>query len=501
MALVVYILCVLAILVLFCFFNHTKKWNRRPWSIWPLIPANFHRLHDWLAEILEANHGTVLIKRPPLLFGSDVLLTSDPANVQHIMSTNFSNYPKGSPWKQRFDIFGESIFNSDYDEWTYHRKVFRGYYSHRQFKELAAKSLHKCIHTDLIPVLDSFTEQHVAVDMQALFKRLLSCFAFYICTGSKPSSFNVESLEDPYSKAMDDAFEAILVRHLMPEGLAKFQRQLRIGTEKTLMEAWKIVDCVFEEQVQMKKEKLSKVATLNEDEDFTVLAIHMIGGKLAGSRPVTCKVTRDNILGLLMAIQDTTSITLAWFFWVLSKHSSVEAKIRKELQEYLPKGGEGKICQMLVPEQLTKMVYLHAALCETLRLFPPAPIQTRIAAEKDTLPSGHQINQQTEIAISTYAMARMTSVWGQDCNEFKPERWITENGSIRHEPPHKFFSFNAGPRICPGKELGFTLIKTFAAVIIQSYHVEAVQQFPIIATGIFLQMKHGLMVRLKKIGA
>ncbi|KAJ6986440.1 hypothetical protein NC653_019823 [Populus alba x Populus x berolinensis] len=44
-------------------------------------------------------------------------------------------------------------------------------------------------------------------------------------------------------------------------------------------------------------------------------------------------------------------------------------------------------------------------------------------------------------------------VWGQDCHEFKPERWINEKGDLKYERSAKFFTFNAGPRICPGKEM------------------------------------------------
>ncbi|KAK9276518.1 hypothetical protein L1049_006052 [Liquidambar formosana] len=72
-----------------------------------------------------------------------------------------------------------------------------------------------------------------------------------------------------------------------------------------------------------------------------------------------------------------------------------------------------------------------------------------------------------------YAVGRMASVWGKDCLEFKPERWISEEGGIKHEPSHKFFAFSAGPRTCPGKELGLIRMKAIAATIIHNYHVQA----------------------------
>ncbi|KAK4364329.1 hypothetical protein RND71_015687 [Anisodus tanguticus] len=48
-------------------------------------------------------------------------------------------------------------------------------------------------------------------------------------------------------------------------------------------------------------------------------------------------------------------------------------------------------------------------------------------------------------------------------SEFKPERWISERGTVKHEPCYKFFSFNAGPRTCIGREVPFTQMKVVAA--------------------------------------
>ncbi|KAK0603857.1 hypothetical protein LWI29_009441 [Acer saccharum] len=166
---------------------------------------------------------------------------------------------------------------------------------------------------------------------------------------------------------------------------------------------------------------------------------------------------RDNITSAFLAIGSTTTSTLSWFFWLVSKNPLVEIKIRQEVDKNLP---ENKVCPM--QEELSKLVYLHAALCETLRLFPPVPSQLRVPIQPDNLPSGDHVNENTNVMISLYAMARMVSVWGEDCCEFKPERWITEDGRIKHEPAHKFFSFNARPRICIGKDIAFTMMKGYS---------------------------------------
>lgn len=94
-------------------------------------------------------------------------------------------------------------------------------------------------------------------------------------------------------------------------------------------------------------------------------------------------------------------------------------------------------------------------------------------------------------------MGRMASIWGDDCCEFKPERWITEDGEIKHEPAHKFFAFNAGPRICPGKEIGFTVMKAIIAAIIYNYKVQVLETQSVNTTlSTVLRMENGLAARI-----
>lgn len=210
------------------------------------------------------------------------------------------------------------------------------------------------------------------------------------------------------------------------------------------------------------------------------------------------KFLRDTIVNFLLAGRDTTSAALTWFFWLVSKNPLAEAKIREELKETIPEKEDQK-WHIFRTEELNKLVYLHGALCETLRLYPPVPFQHKAPHQADVLPSGHRVHPKMKILFSLYAMGRMTTIWGKDCFEFKPERWITEQGGIKYEPSYKFFAFNAGPRTCLGKGVAFTQMKAVAAAIIHNYNVQLVQGHPVAPNvSIILHMKHELMVRVTK---
>jgi cytochrome P450 len=46
-----------------------------------------------------------------------------------------------------------------------------------------------------------------------------------------------------------------------------------------------------------------------------------------------------------------------------------------------------------------------------------------------------------------YAMHRRKDLWGNDADEFKPERFEGR------QPGPEFLPFNSGPRICVGRKL------------------------------------------------
>ncbi|KAB5525072.1 hypothetical protein DKX38_022821 [Salix brachista] len=90
-------------------------------------------------------------------------------------------------------------------------------------------------------------------------------------------------------------------------------------------------------------------------------------------------------------------------------------------------------------------------------------------------------------------MGRMEEIWGADCLEFKPERWISNKGELGDVSPYRFTTFNAGPRACIGKELAMVEMKAVGAAVIWNYSLQVVENHPILpSNSIVLHMKHGL---------
>lgn len=112
-------------------------------------------------------------------------------------------------------------------------------------------------------------------------------------------------------------------------------------------------------------------------------------------------------------------------------------------------------------------MYLKAALSETLRLYPSVPEDSKHVVADDYLPDGTFVPAGSSVTYSIYSAGRMKTVWGEDCLEFRPERWLSADGT-KFEPhdSYKFVAFNAGPRICLGKDLAYLQMKNIAGSVL-----------------------------------
>ncbi|MED6152510.1 hypothetical protein PIB30_092793, partial [Stylosanthes scabra] len=93
-------------------------------------------------------------------------------------------------------------------------------------------------------------------------------------------------------------------------------------------------------------------------------------------------------------------------------------------------------------------------------------------------------------------MGRMKQTWGEDCLEFKPERWISEKGCNIHIPSYKFIAFHAGPRSCLGKNISFIQMKMVAITLLRNFQFEVVEGHNVSPSiSVVLHMKNGLKVK------
>ncbi|EMS56473.1 Cytochrome P450 86B1 [Triticum urartu] len=476
--------------------SHGQSVLPADWPIVHMLPgviANLHNAHDYFAAILtEAGHNFRLHIPQRHIF-----LTCDPGNVRHIFTTNHANFPKGLEFAAIFDIMDGGIFTVDGEPWRRQRTKFQSVLSSPGLVSSMAACCRDKVENGLLPFFTDMASTNTPFDMQEVISRFVFDLAATPLFGVDPSLLSSDMPSMDVAVAMDTVMEVGFFRHVMPASCWKAMRRLNIGPERKLDEAHKVIRGFFMEMIEKKKINGTCVCINREKERVDVLSSYINDPDYADD-----DLLRAKLLSLMLGGRDTIGTTLPWIFYILAKNPNIVSIIRNELSPIAShKVAMGKSSMVIFePEETKHLVYLKAALYETLRLYPSAPIERKTVATADIMPSGHEVHTGDTILISLYSMARMEGVWGKDCRDYNPHRWLSEDGNkLVYVPSHKFLSFNSGPRMCPGKDIAVVQMKTVVAAVVWNFDMEVVEGQSIQPKlSCTLQMKNGLMMILKK---
>ncbi|UQC74937.1 cytochrome P450 [Colletotrichum lupini] len=116
-------------------------------------------------------------------------------------------------------------------------------------------------------------------------------------------------------------------------------------------------------------------------------------------------------------------------------------------------------------EDREKLPYVDAMIEEVMRWRPILPAGLDHAAVEEDEYKGYRIPAGATIIHSQWAITRDKEVYGADCDDFRPERWI-ENGDL----PKTAFGY--GRRLCPGRHVGREGLWILFARLIWAFRLE-----------------------------
>ncbi|KAJ8900495.1 hypothetical protein K2173_025272 [Erythroxylum novogranatense] len=492
-------------LLWFIFISRSLK-GPRAWPLLGSLPGlivNCDRMHDWICDNLRACGGTyqTCICAIPFLARKQglVTVTCDPRNLEHILKTRFDNYPKGPTWQGVFhDLLGEGIFNSDGDTWLFQRKTAALEFTTRTLRQAMARWVSRAIKLRFCPILESAQANAKPVDLQDVLLRLTFDNICGLAFGKDPQTCAVGLPENSFASAFDRATEASLQRFILPEVFWKFRKWLRLGMEVSLSRSLIQLDDYLTEVINARKLELSNLEKDGNPND------DLLSRFMKKKESYSDTFLQQVALNFILAGRDTSSVALCWFFWLLTQNPSVEDKILNEIcTTLIETRGEDLsewLDEPLVFEELDRLIYLKAALSETLRLYPSVPEDSKHVVSDDVLPDGTFVPAGSSVTYSIYSTGRMKSTWGDDCMDYRPERWLSSDGKkfITHDS-YKFVAFNAGPRICLGKDLAYLQMKSVAAALLLRHRLTVAQGHKVEQKmSLTLFMKYGLKVNVHK---
>ncbi|KAI3836678.1 hypothetical protein MKW92_003646 [Papaver armeniacum] len=443
----------------------------------------------------------------PIFSNLKYLVTCHDKNIEYILKSDFNNFPKGPNFKQIFDPLGDGIFNVDSDAWKLQRRMAHTAFISGEFKVLLSKISRSVVKDQLLPFLVHVTEAGSVIDLQELCSRFSFDVNMKAIFGVHANYLSIELPSNDLAEAVGFIQEAILHRFTMPMSFWKLMRLFGIGREGGALKAINIINTHFYKYISQKRINLN-----NGVKTFDLLSSYIDSSSTQEHKTTTTassspnnddKFLRDSMLSLLIAGKDALASGLNWFFWLVSKHPMVEKKILGELK-VLMSSKTGKVLEyhewpwVFDSNDINGLVYLHAALCESLRLYPPVPTNRKTVLKEVVLPDGSLVKPGMKISLAFYSVARMPWIWGEDCLEYRPERWIDDDGKLKRYES-KFFPFNLGPRTCLGKDMSFTHLKAVAAAVLFNFQVQVLEgQNVRPRASITLLMEKGLEVKIQK---
>ncbi|KAI9443950.1 cytochrome P450 [Lactarius indigo] len=206
----------------------------------------------------------------------------------------------------------------------------------------------------------------------------------------------------------------------------------------------------------------------------------LIKSNIASDMPESMRMSDEEILSqvptFLIAGHETSSTAIAWTLFVLSCHPAIQTTLRAEL----------RTCPTDMPtmDQLNALPYLDGVVREVLRLYAPVSTTQRIAMHDAEIPlrkpfkdkrgimqSSIRLSKGDTIAIPIHLLNCSTEIWGEDANEFRPERWesVPEAAHALPSVYSHLVTFIAGAHACIGyrfsvvetKAILFTLVRGF----------------------------------------
>ncbi|MEQ2295896.1 hypothetical protein AMECASPLE_019305 [Ameca splendens] len=181
---------------------------------------------------------------------------------------------------------------------------------------------------------------------------------------------------------------------------------------------------------------------------------------LLSNTQMSIKDVYASITELLLAGVDTTSNTLTWALYQLSKNPEIQDRLYEEVSTLVPAD------RIPTAAEVTGMPFLRAVVKETLRMYPVVPMNARIITEKPISVGGFQFPKNTSFTFCHYAISHDENTFPESF-KFKPERWLRDG---RQRPnPFGSIPFGYGVRSCVGRRIAelemylvlFRLIRQF----------------------------------------
>ncbi|KAG8224447.1 hypothetical protein J437_LFUL003170 [Ladona fulva] len=362
------------------------------------------------------------------------LLVRDPALVRSVLVTRFDHFSQRGhliPPESVDSMMGRSIFGLPIPEWKCLRRNLTPCFAGTKLKAMfpmvnrCSKRLMRLLgdaaerHEGLLDVRDTMKRFQTDVICETLLAKLLKL------------RFTPVSAEH--------FFHVVLQRHL---NAGKEDTRTSVGDEATFRTGF--VDTLMR---MRETPHCPNIPPLSEEKVMAQMAFFFLAGF------------------------ETTSTTLTFCLFELSRHPTIQKRLAAEIMDVL-KDNDWELDY----SSLSKMTYMEKVIQETLRKYPVVPLLSRECVQNYAIPgSDWTIKKGTKVSVSVLGL-HYDPIYFPDPTRFDPGRF--DKSEVAKRPPACYIPYSLGPKACIGGQFAVFSMKVALAEIVSKYEVHPSDSTP-----------------------
>ena len=427
-----------------------------PW-IGSAIQFNPLYMHKWMCDRNRSKYGdnnTWWF----LLAGMNMVVISNYNDIATVLTQSCESFIKSPVYNTTIGWWAsDTVLLNSGDRWSNQRKLINPAFKHNRIISQHSITVQQTAH-NIIERISITAEKSVDV-----YYLLSSAALDVLGITSFDVKFNTLTTSNKYWSAVQSVMKESYARLFRVSNMIQ-GRQSQHAAKKGLA----VVDDAVHTMLQQ-RHTLNNTQLQQNSDVLSTMILEQRKGQVKLSDSDYIKQMRL----LTVAGSDTTAAWMSSILYYLAKHSQYQNYLRTEIDQ-LYQAAQQQNLQMPNTIELLQLPYLQAVLHETLRLRPSIPIidrQLSPAKKSFVLRSGFQLHHSMNVTVNLYALHHNKSIWGDDVDEFVPERWLDSNNQlislkspIKHTSPYSvepskitysqaYMPFGIGKQSCPGKQL------------------------------------------------
>jgi cytochrome P450 len=371
-------------------------------------------------------------------------LLSDPAAIKHVLQDNARNYHKSPLYDRLRDSLGNGLLTSEDSFWLRQRRLAQPAF-HRQRLIAMADAMVACTEQMLErweQTASAGKTIDVVEEMMGLTQAIIVRTMFSTDLGMTAEIVN--RTWPIINRRIGETFWA-----------TKLETRLPLPANRRFWRALRELDSVVYRIIADRRRSGRDEADL--------LSMFLSARDDETGVGMTDRQLRDEVMTMLLAGHETTSLALSWTYYLLSQHPDIERTITDEVDQVIG-GGRPSFAHV---DRLTRT---RQTIEETLRLYPPAWGFSRLALGDDEV-SGCRVPTGSIVFLIPFVIHRRPK-WWPNPDRFDPDRFAPEREAAR--PRFAYIPFGGGPRGCIGNQFAMLEAQLIVAAVAQRFHIELV---------------------------